>query len=45
MRCVAVPYLAGQADDPAFATAGLLARGGQEEFTAREAYDWIAASG
>ncbi|WP_093790624.1 HAD family phosphatase [Streptomyces sp. cf124] len=45
MRCVAVPYLAAQADDPAFATAGLLVRGGQEEFTAREAYDWIAASG
>ncbi len=45
MRCVAVPYLAAQADDPAFATAELLVRGGQEEFTAREAYDWIAASG
>ncbi|MBZ3901791.1 MULTISPECIES: HAD family hydrolase [Streptomyces] len=45
MRCVAVPYLAGQADDPAFATAGLLVRGGQGEFTAREAYDWVLASG
>ncbi|MGW0843909.1 HAD family hydrolase [Streptomyces sp. NPDC002787] len=45
MRCVAIPYLAAQADDPAFATAGLLVRGGQGEFTAREAYDWIAASG
>ncbi|WP_200302044.1 HAD family hydrolase [Streptomyces adelaidensis] len=45
MRCVVVPSLAAQADDPAFATAGLLVRGGQEEFTAREAYDWIVASG
>ncbi|WP_326584849.1 HAD family phosphatase [Streptomyces sp. NBC_00481] len=44
MRCVAVPYLTDQADDPAFATAGLLVRGGQKEFTAQEAYDWIAAS-
>lgn len=45
MRCVAVPYVTGQADDPAFATAGLLVRGGQGEFTAREAYDWIMATG
>ncbi|EKX68057.1 HAD family phosphatase [Streptomyces ipomoeae] len=44
MRCVAIPYVAEQADDPAFATAGLLVRGGQGEFTARDAYDWIAAS-
>ncbi|MFI1209689.1 HAD family hydrolase [Streptomyces sp. NPDC020802] len=35
MRCVAIPYLAAQADDPAFATAELLLRGGQDEFTAR----------
>ncbi|WP_151477987.1 HAD family hydrolase [Streptomyces albicerus] len=41
MRCIAVPYVAGQADDPAFATAGLLLRGGQAEFTARTAYDWL----
>jgi HAD superfamily hydrolase (TIGR01509 family) len=41
MRCIAVPYVAGQADDPAFATAGLLLRGGQAEFTARAAYDWL----
>lgn len=45
MRCVAIPYVADQADDPAFATAGLLVRGGQREFAAREAYDWIVASG
>ncbi|WP_432172388.1 HAD family hydrolase [Streptomyces sp. Tue6028] len=42
MRCIAVPYVAAQADDPAFATAGLLLRGGQSEFTARGAYDWLA---
>ncbi|MFG2448026.1 HAD family hydrolase [Streptomyces sp. NPDC048512] len=43
MRCVAVPYVAAQAGDPAFAGAGLLFRGGQSEFTARAAYDWLAA--
>ncbi|MFF1691121.1 MULTISPECIES: HAD family hydrolase [unclassified Streptomyces] len=42
MRCIAVPYVAKQADDPAFATAGLLFRGGQREFTAEAAYDWLA---
>jgi HAD superfamily hydrolase (TIGR01509 family) len=41
MRCIAVPYVAAQADAPEFATAGLLLRGGQEEFTARTAYDWL----
>ncbi|MFF3658195.1 HAD family hydrolase [Streptomyces olivochromogenes] len=41
MRCIAVPYVAAQADDPAFATAGLLLRGGQGEFTAQAAYDWL----
>jgi HAD superfamily hydrolase (TIGR01509 family) len=47
MRCIAVPYVAEQADDAPFATAGLLFRGGQEEFTARAAYDWLvrAAAG
>ncbi|MEU4083728.1 HAD family hydrolase [Streptomyces aureus] len=45
MRCVAVPYLAEQADDPAFARAGLLVRGGQAAFTARTAYDWLAGQG
>ncbi|MGW0186574.1 HAD family hydrolase [Streptomyces sp. NPDC003362] len=41
MRCIAVPYVADQADDPGFADAGLLFRGGQQEFTARAAYDWL----
>ncbi|WP_405884724.1 HAD family phosphatase [Streptomyces sp. NBC_01384] len=44
MRCIAIPYVAAQADDPAFATAGLLLRGGQDEFTAQAAYDWLARS-
>ncbi|MDU0301608.1 HAD-IA family hydrolase [Streptomyces sp. PAL114] len=44
MRCIAVPYVAAQADAPEFATAGLLLRGGQAEFTARAAFDWLAAS-
>ncbi|WP_030616031.1 HAD family hydrolase [Streptomyces fulvoviolaceus] len=43
MRCIAIPYVAAQADAPEFATAGLLLRRGQEEFTARTAYDWIRA--
>ncbi|MEU9118845.1 HAD family phosphatase [Streptomyces sp. NPDC048506] len=42
MRCIAVPYVAGTADDPAFAGAGLLFRGGQGEFSARAAYTWLA---
>jgi len=42
MRCIAVPYVSAQADAPEFATAGLLLRGGQPEFTARAAYDWLA---
>ena len=41
MRCIAVPYVAEQADDPGFATASLLLRGGQKEFTARSAYAWL----
>ncbi|MFE6281306.1 HAD family hydrolase [Streptomyces sp. NPDC057877] len=41
MRCIAVPYVAAQAGAPEFATAGLLLRGGQAEFTARAAYDWL----
>jgi HAD superfamily hydrolase (TIGR01509 family) len=44
MRCIAIPYVAAQADDPAFATAGLLLRGGQAAFTAQSAYDWLAGS-
>ncbi|MCF3136713.1 HAD family hydrolase [Streptomyces olivochromogenes] len=45
MRCVAVPYVAAQADAPEFATAGLLLRGGQAEFTARTAYAWLLDAG
>ncbi|MGR8011920.1 HAD family hydrolase [Streptomyces hypolithicus] len=41
MRCVAVPYVRGTDSDPAFATAGLLFPGGQGEFTAQAAYDWL----
>ncbi|MER6126049.1 HAD-IA family hydrolase [Streptomyces sp. NPDC001795] len=44
MRCIAIPYVATQAEDPAFATAGLLVRGGQAEFTARAAFDWLVGS-
>jgi HAD superfamily hydrolase (TIGR01509 family) len=44
MRCIAVPYVSAQADAPEFATAGLLLRGGQAEFTARGAYDWLVRS-
>jgi HAD superfamily hydrolase (TIGR01509 family) len=42
MRCIAIPYVPAQADAPEFATADLLLRGGQGEFTARAAYDWLA---
>jgi HAD superfamily hydrolase (TIGR01509 family) len=42
MRCIAVPYVAAQADAPEFTRADLLFRGGQEEFTARAAMDWLA---
>ncbi|WP_336246606.1 HAD family hydrolase [Streptomyces cupreus] len=45
MRCIAIPYVAAQADAPEFATAGLLLRGGQPEFTARAAYEWPAGAG
>lgn len=41
MRCIAIPYVPAHADAPEFATAGLLLRGGQPEFTARAAYDWL----
>ncbi|MGX1563858.1 HAD family hydrolase [Streptomyces sp. NPDC055506] len=44
MRCIAIPYVAAQADAPEFATAGLLLRGGQEEFTAQAAFDWLVRS-
>jgi HAD superfamily hydrolase (TIGR01509 family) len=42
MRCIAIPYVAAQADAAEFATAGLLLRGGQAEFTARAAHAWLA---
>lgn len=41
MRCIAIPYVPATADDPAFRAAGLLFAGGQAEFTARAAYDWL----
>lgn len=41
MRCIAVPYVAATADDPAFAAVDLLYPGGQEDFSARAAYDWL----
>ncbi|MFG2640643.1 HAD family hydrolase [Streptomyces sp. NPDC048370] len=41
MRCVALPYVAATADDPAFRAADLLFPGGQTEFTARAALDWL----
>lgn len=41
MRCIAIPYVPAQADAPEFATAGLLLRGGQPEFTAQSAYAWL----
>ncbi|MGW3649141.1 HAD family hydrolase [Streptomyces sp. NPDC000878] len=44
MRCVAIPYLAAQADDPGFAAAELLVRGGQREFMARAAFEWLAGT-
>lgn len=42
MRCIAIPYVPAQADAPEFTTAGLLLRGGQKEFTAQAAFDWLA---
>ncbi|MFR0354365.1 HAD family hydrolase [Streptomyces sediminimaris] len=41
MRCVAIPYVTARAGAPEFATADLLLRGGQDEFTARGTYDWL----
>ncbi|MGA5318752.1 HAD family hydrolase [Streptomyces pseudogriseolus] len=41
MRCIAVPYVAAQADAPEFATADLLLGGGQAEFTAHAAWEWL----
>ncbi|WP_329031855.1 HAD family phosphatase [Streptomyces sp. NBC_01725] len=44
MRCVAVPYVPGTADDPAFLGAELLFARGQSEFTARAAEAWLSGS-
>lgn len=41
MRCIAVPYVAQTADDPAFLASGLRFPGGQAEFTAQAAWDWL----
>ncbi|WP_351235171.1 HAD family phosphatase [Streptomyces sp. NPDC002133] len=41
MRCIAVPYVPETAAGDAFRTAGLLFPGGQPEFTAQAAYDWL----
>lgn len=41
MRCIAVPYVRAGATDPAFAAAGLLFPGGQDEFTAQAACAWL----
>ncbi|MFJ3905478.1 HAD family hydrolase [Streptomyces sp. NPDC090025] len=44
MRCVALPYVPGTADDPAFGGADLLFRGGQAEFTARAGLEWLSGA-
>ncbi|MET4924226.1 HAD family phosphatase [Streptomyces sp. PSRA5] len=44
MRCIAVPYVTGTADDPAFRGAELLFARGQSEFTARAAYAWLTGT-
>ncbi|MDI9887096.1 HAD family phosphatase [Streptomyces sp. HNM0645] len=44
MRCIAVPYVPDTSKDEAFRTAGLIFPGGQAEFTAQAAYDWIGRS-
>ncbi|MDA5282887.1 HAD family hydrolase [Streptomyces sp. NPDC054904] len=45
MACVAVPYVADTASDPAFAASGLLFAGGQAQFSADAAHDWLTAHG
>ncbi|MFE2288734.1 HAD family hydrolase [Streptomyces sp. NPDC059443] len=42
MHCVAIPYVAATAGDPAFAGAGLLFPSGQREFSADTAYAWVS---
>src|SRR5690606_38519426 len=41
MHCIAIPYVAAQADAPEFATAGLLLRAGQRGFAAGAAAEWV----
>ncbi|MFG2990596.1 HAD family hydrolase [Streptomyces sp. NPDC048257] len=43
MACMAIPYAPEIAGDPAFASAGLLFPGGQPEFSADAAYEWLLA--
>ncbi|MEU9086444.1 HAD family phosphatase [Streptomyces sp. NPDC048357] len=43
MGCIVIPYATDIADDPAFASAGLLFRGGRPQFTADAAHDWLTA--
>ncbi|MEV6755328.1 HAD family phosphatase [Streptomyces sp. NPDC051214] len=43
MRCIAIPYVTAHAGQEAFASAELLLRGGQAEFTAQAAWDHLAA--
>jgi HAD superfamily hydrolase (TIGR01509 family) len=45
MRCIAVPYVEETAGDAAFLAADLLFAGGQREFTAKAAYEWVAGTG
>ncbi|MEV0041600.1 HAD family phosphatase [Streptomyces sp. NPDC050804] len=45
MRCIAIPYVRTTADDPEFATAGIVFPGGQSEFTAQAAYTWLFGNG
>ncbi|MFF4318757.1 HAD family hydrolase [Streptomyces sp. NPDC001568] len=45
MACVAVPYVADTAADPAFAASSLLFAGGQAEFGADAALAWLTAHG
>ncbi|MEU8956596.1 HAD family phosphatase [Streptomyces sp. NPDC048518] len=42
MRCVAIPYVAAHAGDPAFTAAELLFPGGHDAFTAQAALDFLA---
>ncbi|MER5770888.1 HAD family hydrolase [Streptomyces sp. NPDC001985] len=44
MRCIAIPYVPATVADPAFRSAELLFPGGQDEFTARAAHDWLSAA-